>query len=295
MRHKDGSEVWIRDEAVLLEEDGEPQWHGILTDFTEQRTLDERLRQSQKIEAVGQLAGGIAHDFNNLLVAINGYGELALARAGDDAELRHALEQIDFASAKARDLTQRLLSFSRKEARISGTVDLNKVVASAHPMLRRLIGADVELVTLPAEQDVLRVRRSDRARPGSAQSRRQRARCDAGRRAADHLDRRRDPRRLALRVSPRRRHRLRNRPGARCRDSSSPSSRRRRQASAPGSGWRWCATSSGVAAAMIEVETDPAEGTAFTLLLPAVSAPAVLPAPTPSKPTQPRTAPRRSC
>jgi two-component system cell cycle sensor histidine kinase/response regulator CckA len=152
LRHKNGSDVWIRDEAVLLEEDGEPQWHGLLMDVTDERTLEDRLRQSQKVEAVGQLAGGIAHDFNNLLVAINGYGELALERAGDDADLRHALEQIAFASAKARDLTQRLLSFSRNETRISGIVDLNEVVASAHPMLRRLIGTDVELITLPAEQ-----------------------------------------------------------------------------------------------------------------------------------------------
>ena len=153
MLHRNGSEVWIRDEATLVEEDGEPQWHGILTDVTEERQLAERLRQSQKVEAVGQLAGGIAHDFNNLLVAITGYGELALERAGDDAELRHELEQIAFAAAKARDLTQRLLSFSRKEARIREIVDLNEAVASTHPMLRRLIGANVELVTLPAEQD----------------------------------------------------------------------------------------------------------------------------------------------
>ena len=144
--------MWIRDEATLVEEDGEPQWHGILTDVTEERLLAERLRQSQKVEAVGQLAGGIAHDFNNLLVAITGYGELALERAGDDAELRYELEQIAFAAAKARDLTQRLLSFSRKEARIREIVDLNEAVASAHAMLRRLIGANVELVTLPAEQ-----------------------------------------------------------------------------------------------------------------------------------------------
>jgi two-component system cell cycle sensor histidine kinase/response regulator CckA len=152
MLHRNGSEVWIRDEAILVEEDGEPQWHGILTDVTEERLLAERLRQSQKVEAVGQLAGGIAHDFNNLLVAITGYGELALERAGDDDQLRHELEQIAFAAAKARDLTQRLLSFSRKEARISEVVDLNEAVASTHPMLRRLIGANVDLVTLPAEE-----------------------------------------------------------------------------------------------------------------------------------------------
>ena len=152
MRRKDGGIVWIRDEATLLEEDGDPQWHGILTDVTEQRTLENRLRQSQKLEAVGQLAGGVAHDFNNLLVAIAGYGELALARAGDDSELRYELAQIGVAAERARDLTQRLLSFSRKEARTIGVVDLNAAVASAHPMLRRLIGTDLELVTVPAEE-----------------------------------------------------------------------------------------------------------------------------------------------
>ncbi|HWL33336.1 MAG TPA: ATP-binding protein [Gaiellaceae bacterium] len=153
MRRKDGGIVWIRDEATLLEEDGDPQWHGILTDVTEQRTLENRLRQSQKLEAVGQLAGGIAHDFNNLLVAIAGYGELALARAGDDTELRYELAQIGVAAERARDLTQRLLSFSRKEARTRETVDLNGVVASAHPMLRRVLGANLELVTFPADED----------------------------------------------------------------------------------------------------------------------------------------------
>jgi two-component system, cell cycle sensor histidine kinase and response regulator CckA len=151
MRRKDGGIVWIRDEATLIEEDGEPQWHGMLTDVTEQRTLENRLRQSQKLEAVGQLAGGIAHDFNNLLVAIAGYGELALARASDDSELRYDLAQIGVAAERARDLTQRLLSFSRKEARTIDVVDLNAAVASAHPMLRRLIGADLELVTVPAD------------------------------------------------------------------------------------------------------------------------------------------------
>jgi two-component system cell cycle sensor histidine kinase/response regulator CckA len=152
MRRKDGSVVWIHDEAVLIDEGGEPQWHGTLTDVTDRRALESRLRQSQKLEAVGQLAGGIAHDFNNLLVAITGYGELALARAGDDSELRHELEQIGIAADRARDLTQRLLSFSRKEARSEEVVDLNDVLRSAHPMLRRLIGANIELVTMLADQ-----------------------------------------------------------------------------------------------------------------------------------------------
>jgi two-component system, cell cycle sensor histidine kinase and response regulator CckA len=152
MIRRDGGVVWIHDDAVLLDEDGEPQWHGTLTDVTDQRALEGRLRQSQKLEAVGQLAGGIAHDFNNLLVAISGYGELAQARAGADTELRHELEGIAVAVARARDLTQRLLSFTRKEARSREIVDLNAALAAAHAMLRRLIGADVELVTVLAEE-----------------------------------------------------------------------------------------------------------------------------------------------
>ena len=151
VRRKDGSEVWVRDDAFLVEEDGEPQWHGVLSDVTERRKLEERLRQSQKLEAVGQLAGGIAHDFNNLLMAMSGYAELALPRIpAADPELRHEVEQILVAATKARDLTSRLLAFSRKEASRSRVLDLNEVVASAHPMLRRLIGTNVELVTVPA-------------------------------------------------------------------------------------------------------------------------------------------------
>jgi two-component system, cell cycle sensor histidine kinase and response regulator CckA len=147
----DGRVVWVRDDAFLVEEDGEPQWHGVLTDITERRELEERLRQSQKLEAVGQLAGGIAHDFNNLLMAISGSAQLALdeARTPDD-DSRHELEQIVLAVTRARDLTSRLLAFSRKEMSTSRVLDLNAVVASSHGMLRRLIGTNVELVTVPA-------------------------------------------------------------------------------------------------------------------------------------------------
>ena len=284
MRHKDGSEVWIRDEAVLLEEDGEPQWHGILTDFTEQRTLEERLHQSQKIEAVGQLAGGIAHDFNNLLVAINGYGELALARAGDDAELRHALEQIAFASAKARDLTQRLLSFSRKEARNSRTIDLNEVVASSHPMLRRLIGAEVELVTLPAEQTCfvsVDPTELDQAVLNLAVNARDAMPAGGRLTISTGATTRADSAYSFLRVA----------------DTGSgiepelvprlfePFFTTKEAGVGTGLGLAMLRDFVGRCGGMIEVETGPAEGTAFTLLLPAVSAPEVMPAPTPSTDT----------
>jgi PAS domain S-box-containing protein len=281
MQHRDGSEVWIRDEAVLLDEDGEPQWHGILTDVTDERSLEDRLRQSQKLEAVGQLAGGIAHDFNNLLVAITGYGELALERAGEDAELRHALEQIAFASAKARDLTQRLLSFSRKEARVSGIVDLNKVVASAHPMLRRLIGADVELVTLPAEQTCfvavdpteldqavlnlsvnardampaggrLTISTGVTSRAGSAYA----FLCVAD--TGSGID---------AEVVPR---------------LFEPFFTTKEAGVGTGLGLAMVRDFVGGCGGLIEVETAPNEGTSFTLLLPAVAAPAIHAAPTPS-------------
>jgi PAS domain S-box-containing protein len=145
----DGRSFWVRDDAFLVEDAGEPQWHGVISDVTERRELEDRLRQSQKLEAVGQLAGGIAHDFNNLLMAISGSAELALAGHLDDGP-RHEVEQIVAAATKARDLTSRLLAFGRKQASTSRVLDLNGVVASAHAMLRRLIGVDVELVTVPS-------------------------------------------------------------------------------------------------------------------------------------------------
>jgi len=283
LRHRNGTEVWIRDEAVLLEEDGEPQWHGILTDVTDKRTLDERLRQSQKIEAVGQLAGGIAHDFNNLLTAITGYGELALDRAGDDAELRHSLEQIDVAAAKARDLTQRLLSFSRKEARVNGIVDLNKVVAAAHPMLRRLIGTDVELVTLPAEQECfvcVDPTELDQAVLNLAVNARDAMPSGGRLTISTGVVTRADSAYAFLRVA----------------DTGSgidpelmpqlfePFFTTKEAGVGTGLGLAMVRDFVGRCEGLIEIETDPEDGTAFTLLLPPATAPQVLSAPAPSNP-----------
>ncbi len=113
----------------------------------EKARLEEELRASQKLEAVGQLAGGIAHDFNNLLTVITGYSQLLLARLGQDDPSCHEIEQIDQAGARAAGLTQKLLAFSRKQVLSPKVLDLNGVVANMETQLQRLIGEDITLVT----------------------------------------------------------------------------------------------------------------------------------------------------
>jgi two-component system cell cycle sensor histidine kinase/response regulator CckA len=115
-------------------------------DVTESRALEEQLRQSQKMEAVGRLAGGIAHDFNNLLTAILGYAEIAAGRLKPEDPSRLDLSEIVKAAQRAADLTRQLLAFSRKQVLELRVIDLNRVVSNTHKILRRLIGEDVELV-----------------------------------------------------------------------------------------------------------------------------------------------------
>jgi signal transduction histidine kinase len=121
------------------------------------RHSEEQLRQSQKMEAVGQLAGGVAHDFNNLLLAIHGYSELALSQLnGADPAARRYIEEIRSAGERAAALTRQLLAFSRKQVLETRIVDLNGIVTGIESMLRRLLGEELELVVqlAPALADV---------------------------------------------------------------------------------------------------------------------------------------------
>ncbi len=110
--------------------------------------LEEQLRQSQKMEAVGRLAGGIAHDFNNLLTVIKGYSELSLLTLKDGDSLKGNIEEIRKASQRAADLTRQLLAFSRRQILEFKVLDLNSILQNLDKMLRRIIGEDIELIYL---------------------------------------------------------------------------------------------------------------------------------------------------
>ncbi|MHB8754854.1 MAG: PAS domain S-box protein [Candidatus Acidiferrales bacterium] len=126
-------------------------------DITDRKQLEAQLRQAQKMEAVGRLAGGIAHDFNNLLMVIQGYTELLLDRLGNEHPLRRNAEQIHDASQRAASLTRQLLAFSRKQMLAPQVLNIRSVVSDMESILRRLIGEDIDLVTVnPA--DLWRVR-----------------------------------------------------------------------------------------------------------------------------------------
>ncbi|HEY6097023.1 MAG TPA: PAS domain S-box protein, partial [Candidatus Deferrimicrobium sp.] len=127
----------------------------ILMDVTERKAaeeirnrltmVEEQLRQSQKLEAVGRLAGGVAHEFNNLLTAISGYSDLLLHRLPEYSTLRRDVEEIRKAGDRAAALTRQLLAFSRRQVLQPKVLDLNAVVTNMEPMLRRMVGERIVL------------------------------------------------------------------------------------------------------------------------------------------------------
>lgn len=124
-------------------------------DITEHRRLEEQLRQSQKLEAIGQLAGGVAHDFNNILSAIMGYAHLTNAQLGESGRLKNYLDQIIRASEKATNLTQSLLSFSRKQIITPKPVNLNEIIKQHKNLLSRLIREDIDITVNYSKDDLV--------------------------------------------------------------------------------------------------------------------------------------------
>jgi two-component system, cell cycle sensor histidine kinase and response regulator CckA len=143
-RRKDGSKFEADVQATVM---ADGRILALIRDASERRRLEEQLRQSQKMEAVGRLAGGVAHDFNNSLGVIQGYTELLIRHASDGQ--RGKLEQILKATTRATGLTRQLLAFSRKQIVDPRVLDINALLTDLEQMIGRLIGEDVDLAIVP--------------------------------------------------------------------------------------------------------------------------------------------------
>ena len=156
-RTKTGKTIEVEVVTTAIEFEGHRAQLALATDVTEQRQLEEQLRQSQKLESVGSLAGGIAHDFNNTLTVIRTVCGLVL-KENDDEQVRDRVCQIDEAAKHGATLTQQLLAFSRQQVLQPEPCDLNAVVKETVKLLRPLIGDDITLtLTLELEPEPARI------------------------------------------------------------------------------------------------------------------------------------------
>jgi two-component system cell cycle sensor histidine kinase/response regulator CckA len=159
-RRKDGTTFHVLiEDRLTLDENGKikgirctiqdiTQWKKTREEVT---SLQERLRQSQKMEAIGRLAGGVSHDFKNRLTIIKGYSQLSLMELKEGDPLKENIDIIQKASERAADLTRQLLAFSRRQIMELKILDLNALLKDMEKMLIRIIGEDIELVSLLAE------------------------------------------------------------------------------------------------------------------------------------------------
>jgi two-component system, cell cycle sensor histidine kinase and response regulator CckA len=148
---RSGTEVPVEQSAAPVREDSGEMLGGILVfrDISQRRQLEEQVTHAQKMDAVGRLAGGIAGDFNNVLTVITGYAELLRSEVSSTSPLSRFVDEIVYAGERAAALTRHLLAFSRGPGAQPRTLDLNSVVRNMEPMLRRLLGQNIELILLP--------------------------------------------------------------------------------------------------------------------------------------------------
>ena len=153
-RSSDGQLRWLRDVATArrVSDPDRTIWNGVMVDITDQRHLQEELLQSQKMDSLGRLAGGVAHDFNNLLTVIRGYADVLTGQFAEEDPRLAEVREIRGAADRATSLTRQLLAVSRRQVLVPREVDLNVLVQDMDRMLRRVIGEDIAIETVPASE-----------------------------------------------------------------------------------------------------------------------------------------------
>lgn len=154
--HRDGSIRWVRDTPVhRYDEQGRLiSYDGLISDITERKKLEDQLRHSQKMEAIGTLTGGIAHDFNNVLTAMMSYCSLLQMKMKKNETQAHYVDQILSLVERATIMTKSLLSFSRKQISAMKPADLNGIIKRVEKLLKRLISEDIEMKAILADMDL---------------------------------------------------------------------------------------------------------------------------------------------
>ncbi|OGW37159.1 MAG: hypothetical protein A2Y97_01130 [Nitrospirae bacterium RBG_13_39_12] len=153
---KDGLNIPIEYVSTPIREKGELKGAVVtFSDITDRKKLEEQLLQAQKMEAIGQLAGGIAHDFNNILTAIIGFGNLLQMEVGKDSPLNTYITRILSSAKRAANLTQGLLTFSRRQIISPKPVNLREIIKGLETLLPRLIGEDIELSVVLTDKDLI--------------------------------------------------------------------------------------------------------------------------------------------